>query len=540
MLPVAIALSLIVGLMLGLLGGGGSVLLLPVLVYLLRLPTDQAMTLSLLVLGTTSAFSLIPHGMSRNVRWPMGLLFGACGMVGSTLGSLLNPLVPAVALMGGFALLMVATALVMLRGKPSTVASDTTQIRWLRVVLLALVVGALAGLLGAGGGFLVVPSLVVFGGLAMREAIGTSLLVIAMQSFVGFGVHLRHSSVSPTLAVAITLSTVVGSLVGARFSTRISQEKLRTGVCDLRPGVGGVVVVHATPSGVTTVGTVRIMNETTPELLDKARAGDERALQELLVRHQSQLYRFSLKMCRDEQDAQDVLQETLIALARGVRDFRGESSLSTWLFTVARSYCIKKHRKSTHAPKELLSLETTESPELLKLASDQQPPDEALASKRVEAALEQAIHGLEPSYREVLLLRDVEGLTAPEVAQIVGISVPAVKSRLHRARIDVREKVAPLLGIPIEPANSQAGPCPDVLLMYSQHLEGEISADLCAQMEHHLQGCKRCKGTCDSLKRTLALCRMSPRASSEAESVPAEIQNSVRVAIQHFLSDTKT
>ena len=102
-------------------------------------------------------------------------------------------------------------------------------------------------------------------------------------------------------------------------------------------------------------------------------------------------------------------------------------------------------------------------------------PDEALARQQVEAALEQAIAALEPMYREVLLLRDVEGLTAPEVAEVLGVSVQAVKSRLHRARLSVRARVAPLLGI--EPGPPAPGGCPDVLTMFSQHLEDEISAD---------------------------------------------------------------
>src|SRR5689334_11245834 len=211
------------------------------------------------------------------------------------------------------------------------------------------------------------------------------------------------------------------------------------------------------------------------DLLERARAGDRVALEKLLERHQAQVYRFGMKMCRDPEDAKDVLQDTLLAMARGVRDFRGASSISTWLYTVARSFCIKKRRRSKFAPAEDRSLDTDVAPEARSLADPAKSADEVLAGRRVEQALEQAIDALEPMYREVLILRDVEGLTAPEVAEVLGVSVQAVKSRLHRARLSVRAHVAPLLEIPGD-SSVAPGTCPDVLTLFSQHLEDEISA----------------------------------------------------------------
>ena len=264
-------------------------------------------------------------------------------------------------------------------------------------------------------------------------------------------------------------------------------------------------------------------------LLADARQGDKHALEALLERHQPQVYRFGLKMCRDPEDAKDVLQDTLLAMARGVRDFRGASSISTWLYTIARSFCIKKRRRSKFAPAQQRSLESDAAVEAGRLAAGEDPA-ETLAGKEVEQALEQAITALEPMYREVLLLRDVEGLTAPEVAEIVGTSVQAVKSRLHRARLSVRERVAPLLGVEaVEPSST----CPDVLLAFSQHLEDEISAAQCAEMERHLEACPRCRGTCDSLKRTLALCR----TAGPSVPVPPAVQASVRTAVRNLLAE---
>jgi RNA polymerase sigma-70 factor (ECF subfamily) len=268
------------------------------------------------------------------------------------------------------------------------------------------------------------------------------------------------------------------------------------------------------------------------QLLEAARAGDARSLEVLLERHQAQVYRFGMKMCRDPEDAKDVLQDTLLAMARNVRDFRGASSISTWLYTIARNFCIKKRRRGKFAPERERSLDTEAMPDASRLADPAMGPDEALAGKEVEQALEEAIRALEPMYREVLLLRDVEGLTAPEVAEVLGVSVQAVKSRLHRARLSVRAHVAPLLGVPSESPAARPGTCPDVLTLFSQHLEDEISGDVCAEMERHIEACGRCRGACDSLKRTLALCRKAPSAH-----VPAAVQESVRVALRNFLAE---
>lgn len=270
------------------------------------------------------------------------------------------------------------------------------------------------------------------------------------------------------------------------------------------------------------------MPKTEAELLRAARGGDKAALEELLERHQAQIYRFGMKMCRDPEDAADVLQDTLLAMARGVRDFRGASSLSTWLYSVARSFCIKKRRRSRFAPQQP-SLDMTVVQEAAQLADPGRSPDEELAKKQFEQALEQAIAALDPMYREVLILRDIESLTAAEVAEVLGITVQAVKSRLHRARLAVRDSIAPVLGVPSD-APATPGTCPDILTLFSQHLEGEISADLCSEMERHIEGCPRCRGACESLKRTLALCRTS---GAQAE-VPPPVQRAVKHALQDY------
>jgi RNA polymerase sigma-70 factor (ECF subfamily) len=134
-------------------------------------------------------------------------------------------------------------------------------------------------------------------------------------------------------------------------------------------------------------------------------------------------------------------------------------------------------------------------------------------------------------YREVLVLRDVEGLTAPEVAEVMGLSVEAVKSRLHRARVAVREAVAPVLGVPGAEEAPAGVSCPDILQLFSRHIEGEISASVCADMERHLEGCPACRSRCDSLQTTLALCK-----NTSLPEVPKTVQASVRTALRKLIA----
>ncbi len=277
------------------------------------------------------------------------------------------------------------------------------------------------------------------------------------------------------------------------------------------------------------------MDPADAELIEALHRGDERALGTLLARHAPGIYRFGLKMCRDPEDARDVVQDTLLAAARGIREFRGASSLSTWLYAVARSFCIKKRRGGGPRGDAVVSLD--DAPLAAHATSTEVPPDEAAAGRELGVALERAIASLEPVYREVLLLRDVEGLSAAEVAEVLGVTVLAVKSRLHRARVAVRAKLEPLFEEAAAPAASgsaappavdaPASACPDIVALFSRYLEGEIGTDECAAMERHVKTCARCSGACDSLKQTLALCRAEPRGE-----VPPDVQDEVRRSIR--------
>lgn len=262
-------------------------------------------------------------------------------------------------------------------------------------------------------------------------------------------------------------------------------------------------------------------------LLDAARSGDRDALDALVTRYEPHVYRFGLTMCRDAEDAREVLQDTFLAMVRSLKTFRADSSLSTWLYAVALHACMRRRRRRASAPRQVASLEALDGADLGRLASPAPNPEVAAVSHERHAALEAAIRSLDPAQRVVLLLRDVEGLSAPAAAEVLGLSVAAVKSRLHRARVTVRAALAPLLGTRPPPVSPRAGRCPDVLAALSRHLEGDLSTGDCAAMETHLESCPSCRTECDSLRQVLASCR-----ASSAPDVPASTRARLREVLR--------
>lgn len=275
------------------------------------------------------------------------------------------------------------------------------------------------------------------------------------------------------------------------------------------------------------------MSDTTESsLVDAARRGDRDALSRLLEAHQQRVFGFGVKMCGDVEDAKDIAQDTLLTLARTMRDFRGESSISTYLYTVARSFCIKKRRRTKGAPahhEPLDKVNQENAPEATAAAST---PEQMLLGREARESVAAALDKLDPDWREVIVLRDIEGLSAAEVADVTGLSVAAVKSRLHRARAALRENLLALVGG--EPSVRAPAACPDVLTTLSKKLEDELSPDVCAKMEAHLDDCPHCKSLCDSLKRTLSLCSALPTPS-----VPLQVQESLRKAVAEAIGETQ-
>ncbi|WP_395359229.1 sulfite exporter TauE/SafE family protein [Streptomyces sp. YH02] len=230
MIVLVVAASLLIGVSLGVLGGGGSILTVPILVYLAGQGTKEAIATSLFVVGVTSLAALVPHAWARRVRWRTGLLFGGFSMAGAYGGGRLAGYVPGTVLLAGFALMMVATAVAMLRRPRPGREADRSEESGPGLAGLAakgLAVGAVTGLVGSGGGFLVVPALAILGGLPMGVAVGTSLLVIAMNSFAGLAGHLTGVTLDWGLALSVTAAAVIGSTAGARLAGRIPQDTLR-------------------------------------------------------------------------------------------------------------------------------------------------------------------------------------------------------------------------------------------------------------------------------------------------------------------------
>ncbi len=172
-IALTVGLAVFVGVALGLLGGGGSILTVPLLAYVGGMDAKQAIATSLLVVGVTSVVGAISHARAGRVQWRTGLIFGGAGMVGAYAGGVLARFIPGTVLLIGFAVMMIATAVAMLRGRRTVDASGTGhRLPVPKIVAEGLVVGLVTGLVGAGGGFLVVPALALLGGLPMPIAVG--------------------------------------------------------------------------------------------------------------------------------------------------------------------------------------------------------------------------------------------------------------------------------------------------------------------------------------------------------------------------------
>jgi uncharacterized membrane protein YfcA len=237
----ALTLSVIIGLLLGLLGGGGSILTVPMLVYVLHIEPKTSILMSFAVVGFSSLIAIIQHARKGHVCWKSGIFFGLSGMAGAFGGGRLTVYFSDEVLMGLFGLVTLVTGLAMLRGHTSATAKDlmrehladhpvntgTTELVYLRLLIDGFVVGGLTGLVGVGGGFLIVPALTLLVGLPMQTAVGTSLLVIVMNAVAGFGGHIHHASLDLSLTGIITAGAIAGSVAGGWLSGRISAKALR-------------------------------------------------------------------------------------------------------------------------------------------------------------------------------------------------------------------------------------------------------------------------------------------------------------------------
>ena len=248
-LAIVLLLSVLIGVSLGVLGGGGSILTVPILVYVAGMDAKEAIAASLFVVGVTSAAGAVSHARGSRVRWRTGLIFGAAGLTGAFGGGLLGGHLPGDLLLAAFALMMVATSVAMIRGRKTKESARHTDLPVARVLLDGAVVGLVTGLVGAGGGFLVVPALALLGGLPMAVAVGTSLLVIAMKSLGGLAGYLGSVHLDWSLVIAVTVAAMVGSVIGGRLAGKIPEVALRKAFGWFVLVMGGFMLAQQTPDG---------------------------------------------------------------------------------------------------------------------------------------------------------------------------------------------------------------------------------------------------------------------------------------------------
>ncbi|HET7505807.1 MAG TPA: sulfite exporter TauE/SafE family protein [Kofleriaceae bacterium] len=227
MLAIGILLSAMIGLALGLLGGGGSILTVPTIHYVFGLDAHAAIAASLAVVAITSLAALIPHARAGRVRWRIGTGFGLASMAGAFTAARVARYLPGTLLLVAFGVVMLVTALAMLRPRREPAAGSERRIRPAAIVLLGFAVGAVAGLVGAGGGFLIVPALALLAGLPMPQACATSSLVIAMNSAAGFAGAATSGPVNGRTIAIVAVTAVIGALAGAHWAGRIPAERLR-------------------------------------------------------------------------------------------------------------------------------------------------------------------------------------------------------------------------------------------------------------------------------------------------------------------------
>ena len=237
--------GLAIGLALGLTGGGGSIVTLPVLVYLVGEAVHPAIATSLAIVGAIAAQGAVAQ--RRIVRWRMGAMLGAVGLLGAVPGALVSKLVPGNVLLLLFAGTMVVAAVAMLRSRTNTVETDRSP-KPAVVIVSGFGLGFLTGFLGVGGGFLIVPVLVFVLGLSMRDAIATSLFVIALNSASSLVTHAFDGSIDWSIVVPFVVGGITGNVAGLALGKRLAQQQLKAIFAVFVLGVG--LFTGASASGI--------------------------------------------------------------------------------------------------------------------------------------------------------------------------------------------------------------------------------------------------------------------------------------------------
>ncbi|NEW37596.1 sulfite exporter TauE/SafE family protein [Nocardia cyriacigeorgica] len=247
---VALLLGAIIGILLGLLGGGGSILAVPALIYGVGLDIEQAIPISLIVVGASAAVGALPKIGAHLVEWRLAVIFAAAGLPAAFAGSAIGRLVPQPVLLIGFASVMILAAVRMLRdteGVGMACKRTDSGINWRRCVSRSipagLGVGLLTGLFGVGGGFLIIPALVLMLGVQMPVAVGTSLVIIVANSASGLVAHLGAGGIDWALTGLFAGAAIIGSLIAGHVGTGMDTGRLQRWFAALVFVVAAFVVV---------------------------------------------------------------------------------------------------------------------------------------------------------------------------------------------------------------------------------------------------------------------------------------------------------
>ncbi|KPV39636.1 sulfite transporter TauE/SafE [Thiohalorhabdus denitrificans] len=236
----AIIAGLATGIVLGIFGSGGSIITTPALLYLLHVEPKSAIAMSLGIVAITATLAAAQHYRKGNVNPKVTLVFGAFGILGTYAGARLGVFTPVVIQLGIFALVMYAAAWRMLRpaqprqqhqsvGAASVEEGALENIRYGHIAVHGVAVGVLTGLVGVGGGFLIVPALVLLSGLGMKQAVGTSLAIVAIKSYAGFFGYAGDVPIDYQLMGVFTAVAIAGSFAGTWIGHRISSGSLKKG-----------------------------------------------------------------------------------------------------------------------------------------------------------------------------------------------------------------------------------------------------------------------------------------------------------------------
>lgn len=234
-------LAICIGISLGLIGGGGSILAAPVLIYVMSVPAKSAFAMTLVIVGVASLIGAIPHWRQGNVNPKIIALFAPASMLGAYLGARLASLpfiTPTIQLVT-FGVMMLIASIIMIRKGASKSEKSLDNVehhdqhagipKWLAIALEGLVVGVLTGFIGIGGGFLVIPALVLLGKTPMKEAVGTSLIILALKSVTGFAGYFGHVPIDWDLLLSFTIASSAGILLGSYFNQFVSAKQLEKG-----------------------------------------------------------------------------------------------------------------------------------------------------------------------------------------------------------------------------------------------------------------------------------------------------------------------